>query len=106
MDTFPPFERPTLRGLDLRSAVVVLLLARQRPATLVDLASMLRRDGFDVGPAPTKTIADALRWEVRRGRVARVGRGIYAAGTVAKASKHRMRTRVAAARNRTTTGVG
>ena len=82
MDTFTGISRPTLRGLELRSMVVVVLLESGRPMTLASLASRIGRAGFELGETPTKAIADALRWEVRRGRAVRVGRGVYAAGTV------------------------
>src|SRR3954470_15294658 len=95
-------ERPPLRGLDLRSAIVLLLLDHGRPMPVERMVALLERAGFALGGRPSKTIADALRWEVRRGRVVRVGRGTYAAGAVAKSTKHRMRARVAATRNRTT----
>ena len=96
-------QPPPLHGLELRSAVVLLLVERGRPMALSDLVARLRRDGFDLGDRPSKQVSDALRWEVRRGRVTKVGRGIYGPGVVAKVTKHRMRARVAATRNRTTT---
>ena len=88
-----------LRGLDLRSALVLLLLERSRPVPVTDLVVALSQRGFDLGPRPGKDVADALRWEVGRGRVRRVRRGVYAPGVVAKSTKHRMRARFAATRN-------
>ena len=100
METFTP--PPTrLRGLELRSAIVLLLLDRRRPMSPAELVVLLRRSGFDLEGRPGKSVADALRWEVRRGRVVRIGRGLYGPGLVAKVTKHRMRARVAATRNRT-----
>lgn len=95
-----------LRGIELRSAVVLLLVERHRPLRLADLVAALHRDGHDLGDRPSKAVSDALRWEVARGRAVRVGRGIYGPGVVAKSTKHRMRARVAATRNRTTRPVG
>ena len=64
-----------LRGIELRSAVVLLLVERHRPLRLADVVVALRR-------------------------------GVYGPGVVAKSTKHRMRARVAATRNRTTRPVG
>jgi hypothetical protein len=95
----PLFDgRPVVHGLVLRSLLVLVLLDAGRPMTLGAMTSAAERRGFAFGSAaPGKEAADALRWEVARGRVVRVGRGVYAAGTVAKVTKHRMRARVAAA---------
>ncbi|HUP86706.1 MAG TPA: hypothetical protein VM143_13665 [Acidimicrobiales bacterium] len=94
---------PRLAGLDLRSALVFLLLDRGRPIPLAELDARIRRAGFDVEGRPGKAVSDALRWEVARGRVRRLGRGIYGPGVVAKVTKHRMRARVAATPNRART---
>ena len=93
---------PHLAGLDLRSALVLVLLEQQRPMSVAELVRALRRRGLQPPPDPGKAVSDALRWEVRRGRVRRVRRGVYAPGLVAKSTKHRMEGRVAATRNRTT----
>ena len=91
-------ERPVLRGLALRSLLVLVLLDTGRPLTLPALTAAAERRGFAFAEHAGKEAADALRWEVARGRVVRVGRGVYTAGTVAKTTKHRMRARVAAVR--------
>jgi len=93
--------RPLVRGLMLRSLVVLVLLDRRRPMDLAELTRAIAQSGFAVGGRPGKEIADALRWEVRRGRVVRHARGVYGPGVVAKVTKHRMRARVAQMRNRT-----
>jgi hypothetical protein len=100
MDTPLDSEPLHLAGLDLRSALVVLLLDRGRPMPLAEMDARLRRAGFVLAGRPGKAVSDALRWEVARGRVRRLGRGIYGPGVVAKSTKHRMRARVATTRNR------
>ncbi len=95
--------RPLLTGLVLRSLLVLILAERRRPMDLQELTHAIERTGFAVAGRPGKEIADALRWEVDRGRVVRHGRGVYGPGAVAKATKHRMRARVAERRNRTST---
>jgi hypothetical protein len=90
----------TVTGLDLRAVCLVVLAARGQPMALRDLDREVRAAGFTPPGRPGKAIADALRWEVRRGRVRRVGPGRYAAGVIAKSTGHRMRARVARMRNR------
>ena len=99
MNTFD--TRPLVRGLMLRSLIVLVLLDRRRPMDLAALTRAIGQSGFAVGGRPGKEIADALRWEVRRGRVVRHARGVYGPGVVAKVTRHRMRARVAQMRNRT-----
>ncbi|MEZ5408655.1 MAG: hypothetical protein R2761_11550 [Acidimicrobiales bacterium] len=42
------------------------------------MARTLARHGFHLGPGrASKLISDALRWEVRRGRITRPARGVY-----------------------------
>lgn len=43
----------------------------------------------------SKIVSDALRWEVRRGRIIRLARGIYIRGTVPRSTLWRIRKRVA-----------
>lgn len=92
-----PDGRPVLRGLRLRSMLVLLLLERDRPMTVSELVKAVEGNGFALAGRPGKAVADALRWEVGRGRAGRLGPGIYQAGYVAKVTRHRMRARVAAA---------
>jgi hypothetical protein len=90
-----------LRGVELRSLLVLLLLRGGGPQTVAGLERAVATAGFRAGSGrPSKEIADALRWEVRRGRVVRLGRGRYAPGEVAKVTRHRMRGRIEAARRR------
>ena len=86
---------PVASGRPLRSLLVLLLLDADRTLTLPDLVASVERAGFTLTGRPGKTVSDALRWEVRRGRVVRAGRGRYRGGYVAKSSRHVMRRRVA-----------
>ena len=65
----------------------------------------LEADGFSLGPQPNKVVADAIRWEVRRGRVLRLRRGTYVGGVVPHTSEFRMRARLRAARAELASGV-
>jgi hypothetical protein len=88
-----PLEDPrTLWGLELRYLLCDLIASRGGAVcTVAELVSALERGGFELGGRPSKEISDALRWEVGRGRVVRVGRGRYRAGTVPGATRRRIR---------------
>ena len=88
-------DLPVIRGLQLRSVLVLALLGRDRPMAVADLVRAVEEAGFSPPGRPGKSVADALRWEVRRGRVRRMGRDKYAGGYVANVTRHRMRARVA-----------
>ena len=85
------------KGLLLRTIIVLALLDANRPMTLVELARAVADRGFAIDGRASKTMADALRHERRRGRVVWLRRGTYAAGYVAKSTQHRFRMRVVAA---------
>lgn len=91
---------PVVRGLELRSVLVLVLLQRGRPTAVPDLVAAVERWGFTFAGRPSKEVADALRWEVRRGRAVRLDRGLYGPGYVAKVTRHRMRRRLADLRRR------
>ena len=72
----PPPE-PPLRGRALRFVLVDEML-RRHDMTVAEMVTVLVDEyGFDLGGRASKVISDALRWEVRRGRVARLARGRY-----------------------------
>lgn len=76
-----------LRGTELRYALV-RLAELIGPASVPELIAGLHRWGFTVDGRPSKTISDALRWERRRGRVSRWGRGYYNAGEMPRGTEH------------------
>lgn len=88
-----------LRGTELRY-VLLRLLQLTGPATVPELEEGLRQWGFTVDGRPSKTISDALRWERRRDRVRRVGRGRYRAGGMPRSTEHRIIWRVVALREK------
>ncbi len=72
-----PADHPPLRGRGLRW-VLLDELKRHTQLTVAAMAHILADHGFDLGPGrASKLISDALRWEVRRGRIARPARGVY-----------------------------
>lgn len=76
----PP--RPSIRelyGRTLRYWLTVTLVDSGGVVTVAALCEALEADGCGVAGRTSKVVSDSLRWEVRRGRVIRVGRGRYVA---------------------------
>ena len=68
-----------LMGLDLRHALIHLLTTDPVGGSISALLEALAGAGFTVhGAAPKKVVSDALRWEIKKGRVRRTGWGRYA----------------------------
>jgi len=82
-----------LRGIELRYALTVTL-ADEGPMSVADLHYQLTLHGLQVAGRASKSISDALRWEVRLGRVLPRGRGYYGYGEMPRATEYRMRKRV------------
>jgi hypothetical protein len=85
-----------LSGLGLRYAALLVLyqrfgLTRTMPEMLDDLRSL---GVSPAGAPPNKALADALRWEVRRGRVERVAHGRYRLGYLPETTHRRARRAV------------
>lgn len=87
-----------IAGLDLRYVLTWQLIEADSVLPVSALARRLEADGFGVARPASKTVSDALRWEVGRGRVVRVGRGSYRPGTMPRQTRSRIRLRVAALR--------
>lgn len=82
---------PPLRGRALRFVLVDELMRRGDDMTVAELvAALVHRHGFDLGGRASKVISDALRWETRRGRVVRVGRGRYRFSHTARSTARRI----------------
>jgi len=74
-------------------------LAVQGTATIAELIDAPKWHGFCVRGRPSKVISDALRWEIERGRVERLGRGRYRPGYMPHGTEHRIHQRVLALRD-------
>jgi hypothetical protein len=85
-----------LSGRPLRWVLLVVLSDNGSPMTVAELASAVERMGFAVSGRASKTVSDALRWEVRRGRVVRVARSTYRLGYLAASTAWWVRQRVRA----------
>lgn len=80
--TTPPATPDHVRSVDLRRAVLGHLLRAGGPVLLHELVEQLAADfpdGIGDNRLTPKRIADVLRYQVRLGRVRRVGRGVYEA---------------------------
>jgi hypothetical protein len=92
MDTFR-----RLRGTELRYVLTIYLFDHGR-ASIAELVAALTAQGFDVGGRASKSISDALRWEMGHGRVCRRGRGVYGPGWMPRSTEYRIHQRVLALR--------
>lgn len=94
-----------LRGRPLRYVLASVLSGTRRSAvnpagvvTVAELVSRLRAEGFVFAGRPSKVISDALRWEVRRGRIERLERGVYRWVGAPQSTRSRINRRVRAVR--------
>lgn len=87
-----------LRGIELRY-VLTMHLALHGPASITELVDALAWHGFAVTGRASKSISDALRWEMAHDRVCRCGRGRYGPGYIPRGTEHRIHKRVMALRD-------
>lgn len=71
--------------------VLVEQLEQHRRMTVAEMVSMITEHRFVLTGRASKVISDALRWEVARGRVVRLGRGLYAYGRPPRTTARRIR---------------
>jgi len=90
-------ESGQLKGTELRY-VLTLHLAQHGRATVAELIDVLAWHGFSVRGRASKAISDALRWEIGRGRVYRLRRGLYGPGCIPRGTEYRILNRVLALR--------
>jgi hypothetical protein len=90
-----PTRDQKLAGRALRYRLTLLLLDARRPLTTAQLIAAVHPP---TGRA-SKTVSDALRWEVRRGRVRRVARSTYAIGWIPESTARWMRWWLAESRS-------
>ncbi|MDH4363084.1 MAG: hypothetical protein OEY70_03205 [Acidimicrobiia bacterium] len=83
---------PPLRGRALRFILVDELMRRPEMTVAELVTALVHRTGFDLGGRASKIISDALRWETRRGRVVRIGRGRYRFSHAARSTTRRIGT--------------
>ncbi|MCB0993669.1 MAG: hypothetical protein KDB21_01165 [Acidimicrobiales bacterium] len=84
---YPNRNTPTVDGLALRYLLVAELISTRRTMALPELVDALDHLGAELHGRASKVVSDALRWEVRRGRVVRVGRGRYVLGSMPRSTR-------------------
>ena len=84
-----------LQGIELRY-VLAMHLAHNGPATIAEMVDALSGQGFCVRGRASKAISDALRWEIGRDRVRRLGRGLYGPRYIPRSTEYRIHQRVLA----------
>ena len=82
-------EAGPLRGRGLRF-VLLAEIRRRRTMTVSAMVTFLAECGYEVNGRPSKEISDALRWEVARGRVVRIRRGVYGYGRTPRTTARRV----------------
>ena len=87
-------------GRELRYRLSLLLLDTGRTLTTAQLVTAMEAVGFPFQGRPSKVIADALRWEVKKGRVRYLGRAHYRFGRIPPSTVRWMRREVAEATDR------
>ena len=92
---------PQLQGRNLRY-VLTMRLFDTGAQSVDDLVGTVQRGGFLIGGRPSKTVSDALRWEIARGRVVRLGRGRYGPGAMPRQTRDWIRARVRSLHKRPT----
>ncbi len=86
-----------LQGIELRYALT-MHLAHHGQATIGEMIDALAGQGFHIRGRASKVISDALRWEIGRDRVRRMGRGRYGPRYIPRSTEHRIHQRVLALR--------
>ena len=87
--------RHQLSGKTLRWVVCILLRDAQCAMTVAEIVAAVEAlDYLIPGARAGKAVSDALRWEVRRGRVRQIQRGLYAAGLLPRSTAYGLRKRV------------
>ena len=67
--------------------------------TVPELVVMVEAFGLSISGRASKTVSDSLRWEVRKGRVVRVERSRYRAGSMPRSTEWWIRKQAAAYRS-------
>jgi hypothetical protein len=82
---------------ELRYRLSLILWAERRAMTTSELVAAVDAQGMPIPGRPSKTVADALRWEIRKGRVVRFRRASYGLGQIPESTVRYMRQQIDAA---------
>ncbi len=72
----------------MRYLVLAELIRSGDAMAVRDLVDRLGRQGILLPPKPSKVVSDAIRWEVRKGRVVKRGRGVYQLGHIPRSTRY------------------
>jgi len=78
---------------ELRYVLLSILEERREPTSVAELTDQLRLLQVPVAPPANKTISDALRAQLSRGRVVRQRRGVYLFGAMPDSTRYYVRSR-------------
>jgi hypothetical protein len=92
-----PTARWNVATADVRY-LLTWYIHREGEVRVPDLVELLERRGVRIPGRPSKVVSDALRAEMRRGRVVRLGRGRYGPGHMPRSTAHRIGRRARAVR--------
>jgi hypothetical protein len=91
-DGYQPIDtHNALSGRDLRYVLTTYIT--QGHSTVAQLVKKLAEDGYTVWGRASKVVSDALRWEIRNGRIRRLRRGVYTVAAIPKSTRHRILNR-------------
>jgi len=76
--------------------ICVCLLDEQRIMTVPEIVVGVEALGLSIPGRSSKTVSDALRWEVRKGRAVRLERSRYRAGSIPRSTEWWIRKQVSA----------
>jgi hypothetical protein len=72
----PREETDDIRGRVLRFLITRELQRERRAMTVKEIIARLEGYGFTILGRASKTVSDSLRWEIAKGRVVRIRRGL------------------------------
>jgi hypothetical protein len=105
MTTSKIVQRKVLQGIELRYMLAVNLDIHGA-ASIFELIEQLEYQGFAIPGRASKTVSDALRWEMRRGRVRRIRRGVYGPGQMPRSTAQYIHQRAAGLREEADRSMG
>lgn len=77
----------------MRYLVLAELIRSGEALSVAELIDRFRRQKLLLPRRPNKAASDAVRWEVRKGRVVKVRRGVYRIGTIPRSTRYWILTR-------------
>ena len=84
-------EVEPLRGRPLRRAAIAVVLRSHGPCTPSQVTRAIETSGYSIANRyPVKAVADAMAYEVGRGWLRRVGKGLYRQGNISSGSRRRI----------------